>query len=66
MSHVTSKTLMFLHADDIVSLYTDDHDDIIVCTNNMQKDLTDIAKWCHCNKLSLNIKKTTFMLFRSL
>ena len=51
---------MYLYADDKVLLSVDS--DINVCHNNMQEDLTMIAKWCRCNKLSLNIKKTKCML----
>ena len=54
---------MYLYADDTVLLSSDNT--IEDCKYNMQRDLTNIAKWCRSNKLSLNIKKNKCMLFRS-
>ena len=63
LSHMVNNTSMYLYADDTVLLSTDSC--INTCTENMQRDLIIIAKWCQSNKLSLNIKKTKCMLFGS-
>ena len=63
LSHMVNNTSMYLYADDTVLLSTDSC--INTCTENMQRDLIIIAKWCQTNKLSLNIKKTKCMLFGS-
>ena len=55
LSHMVNNTSMYLYADDTVLLSTDNC--IHTCTENMQRDLIIIAKWCQSNKLSLNIKK---------
>lgn len=32
---------------------------------NLQNDLLAIQEWCHCNQLSINVKKTVFVPFHS-
>ena len=54
-SHVINNTSMYLYADDTVLLSTDKC--INTCTNNIQRDLVIVTKWCRSNRLSLNIKK---------
>ena len=63
LSHMVNNTSMYLYADDTVLL--SNNPCINTCTENMQRDLIIIAKWCQSNKLSLNIKKTKCMLFGS-
>lgn len=53
----------FLYADDttIVSSHRNQH--TLMC--NLQNDLLAIQEWCHCNQLSINVKKTVFVPFHS-
>ena len=60
---ITSSELMqfILFAD-----YTDlfySHSDINVLVRNVNTELSKIKSWCDVNKLSINVKKTNFMLF---
>lgn len=52
---------MLLYADDVV-LFAAGHDPDAILTN-IQKDLKLIEKWSICNKLSISITKTKYMLF---
>ena len=55
LSHMVNNTSVYLYADDTVLLSTEKC--IHTCTDNMQRDLVIIVKWCQSNKLSLSIKK---------
>ena len=52
-----------MYADDTV-LYCGDVDNKIV-RKKMQKDLNNIERWCHENRLSLNVSKTKIVTFMS-
>ena len=52
-----------MYADDTALYYASNSvDDIIKCIN---EDLTSVNNWLQCNKLSLNVKKSEFMLIGS-
>ena len=61
LSDVCKCSLPILFADDTNLFYhgTDLH----VTENSCNKELADISKWLKVNKLSLNIKKTHYMIF---
>lgn len=52
---------MLLYADDVV-LFSAGHDPDVILAN-IQQDLNLIEKWSLCNKLSISIDKTKYMLF---
>ena len=51
----------FLYADDTVLLCSGN--DLNNVCDNMQNDLDNISNWCNSNKLTINSKKTKFMIF---
>ena len=51
----------FLYADDTVLLCSGN--DLDNVCDNMQVDLDNISNWCNSNKLTINSKKTKFMIF---
>ena len=61
LSDVCKCSLPILFADDTNLFYhgTGLH----VIENSCNKKLADISKWLNVNKLSLNIKKTHYMIF---
>jgi len=60
-----SSTLLryFLFADDTTILYS--HDNLDYLINTINKELTLLSGWFRANKLSLNLSKTTYMLFKN-
>ena len=59
----SSQKLNFvLFADDTNMLYADKHPKSLEETVN--KELKNVCKWLHVNKLTLNIKKSNFVIFR--
>lgn len=55
-----SGNLLFLFADDTNSFISSDSiDDLVVKANAV---MDDIFAWCCCNKLSLNLNKTHFVI----
>ena len=61
LSNVSNKSQLVLFADD-TNLFINAKDPDIL-QDAVNKELADIAKWLKVNKLSLNIKKTQFMVF---
>ena len=61
LSSICKYTLPFLFADDTSLMATGD--DISQLQNVINQELAAIATWLKVNKLSLNIKKTQFILF---
>jgi hypothetical protein len=51
-----------LFADDTNIIYS--NKDLSELINNTNKELLNVSKWFTANKLSVNVKKTKFMLFR--
>ena len=60
MSNFTTNTSIYLYADDTVLFSTGNDMDTVRQT--IQYDLSKIGKWCHKNKLPLNIKKKCMLL----
>lgn len=58
-----TNSLPFLYADDTTILATGKSIDSL--TLKLQKDLNNILSWCLTNSLSINPKKTKFMIFHS-
>ena len=61
LSDVCKCSLPILFADDTNFFYHGN--DLHVTENSCNKELVDISKWLKVNKLSLNIKKTHYMIF---
>ena len=60
----SSKLLSFiLFADDTTILCSNSC--LKTLNNTMQTEINEVTEWLNVNKLSLNIKKTKFILFRS-
>ena len=49
-----------LHADDTVLYLTGD---LTICTDNLCDDLSGFKGWCDRNQLTINIKKTKYVIF---
>ena len=58
-----TSTSDFLYADDTVLLCSGS--DLNNVCSNMQNDLDNISNWCNSNKLTINSKRTKFMIVRS-
>ena len=41
------------------------HQNLTTLYNTVNIELIKISKWCKLNKLSLNIKKTNYIIFRN-
>lgn len=63
LASICRKTLPFLFADD-TNLFISGND-IDEITKDLNHELVEISSWLKINKLSLNIKKTHYMLFSS-
>ena len=51
----------YLHADDTVLLYSGkDTADVV---HKLQSDLNEYSKWCKGNKLTVNTKKSNFVVY---
>ena len=61
--NVTKLATLILYADDTNMFLT--HSDLDVLIQNANNELAKLSKWFAANKLSLNIKKTNFILFRT-
>lgn len=63
ITHVSKMADLILFADDSNLFVSDKHvDKLVTLANN---ELAQLSKWFKLNKLSLNVKKTQFILFRS-
>ena len=63
LSTVSDASLPFMFADDTTFLYTGNN--LNTLTNNVNTELIKIDEWLKCNKLSINIKKTHYIIFSS-
>ena len=63
LSTVSDASLPFMFADDTTFLYTGNN--LNTLTNNVNTELIKIGEWLKCNKLSINIKKTHYIIFSS-
>ena len=63
LASICKKTLPFLFADDTNLFICGDNPDEMV--SDLNSELEDISSWLKTNKLSLNVKKTHYMLFSS-
>ena len=63
LPNATSVLSFFLFADD-TNIYFE-AEDIDSLTRTINKELSKVKSWLDCNKLSLNIEKTNFVLFHS-
>ena len=63
MAFVSTQLFSVLFADDTNMLGTDN--DLEALIDNVNTKLEKIMKWLNANKLSLNIDKTHYMLFRN-
>ena len=58
-----SKVLDFiLFADDTNIFFS--HKNVNVFEKTLNDELTNLTDWCQANKLSINFKKSTFMVFK--
>jgi len=57
-----SRLLRYVHfADDTTAFHS--HNDVQRLTSDVNADLVSLCTWLKCNRLSLNIEKTVFMMF---
>ena len=63
MANVSNKLFIVLFADD-TNLF-DTNNDLKALIDDVNAELEKIINWLHANKLSLNIDKTHFILFRN-
>ena len=63
LPNATKSLSFFLFADD-TNIYFES-DDIEKLTKKINKELVKLKKWLDCNKLSLNVNKTNFVMFYS-
>ena len=61
MPNVCRNLLFMLFADDTNILYS--HSDIMNLMNTVNSELANLSDWFKANRLSLNIKKTNFIMF---
>ena len=61
MSSAIGNSSYQLYADDTVVYKAGMNIDEI--TRQLQEDLVNLSKWCKCNKLTVNIKKTKYVIF---
>ena len=52
-----------LFADDTSTFF--EHSDLDVLTSHLNDQLKNVSTWLNANKLSINVKKTKLMIFRS-
>src|SRR5678815_5285624 len=60
---MTNKLLFYLFADDTTVFVTADNDHNLYDT--MNSELLHLTNWFHANLLSLNVKKTHYIIFSS-
>ena len=63
MADVSDKLFTMLFADDTNTFLTGKNVDVLIKT--MNEELKKLVDWMYSNKLSLNINKTHFLIFRS-
>ena len=63
VSRCSKKLSFILFADDTNLFYS--HKNVDILYNTMNQELKNITSWLSCNKLSLNVKKTHFMVFKT-
>ena len=63
ISHSSSLLSFLLFADDTNLFFS--HKDIKILGKTVNQELCKVANWLACNKLSLNAKKTHFMIFKA-
>ena len=63
LHNVVKNALLLLFADDSNLFYTGN--DMVDITEKINDDLQHLTEWLASNKLSLNIKKTNYMIFHS-
>ena len=63
LPNATSMLSFYLFADD-TNIYFE-ADDLNTLTKTINKELSKVKLWLDCNKLALNIDKTSFVLFHS-
>ena len=63
ISRCSKKLSFILFADDTNLFYS--HKNVDILYNTMNQELINITSWLSCNKLSLNVKKTHFMVFKT-
>ena len=63
LPNATKSLSFFLFADD-TNIYFES-DDIEKLTKKINNELVKVKKWLDCNKLSLNVNKTNFVMFYS-
>ena len=62
-SRCSKKLSFILFADDKKLFYS--HKNVYILYNTLNQELINITSWLSCNKLSLNVKKTHFMVFET-
>ena len=63
ISRCSKKLSFILFADDTNLFHS--HKNVDILYNTMNQELINVTSWLSCNKLSLNVKKTHFMLFKT-
>ena len=61
ISSVVNNSLLHLYADDTVIYMSGS--DLNFITSALQQDLNKIVAWCEESKLTLNVKKTKYVIF---
>ena len=61
MQNILEYSNHFLYADDTVIFHTGT--DIVDVVNKLQSDLDRYSKWCLGNKLTVNTKKSNFVVY---
>ena len=64
LSTVSDTSLPFMFADD-TTFFLYMCNNLNTLTNNINTELIKIDEWLKCNKLSVNIKKTHYIIFSS-
>ena len=62
MNHAAKKCILYHFADDTNLLYSDKN--LKKLTKQMKKELASLFDWLCANRLSLNVGKTEFLIFR--
>ena len=58
----SSEKLHFIHFADDTTMYMTGNDFVTLC-HNVSIELNRVSEWLKCNRVSLYINKTSFMLF---
>ena len=62
LAYVSEYLFMVMFADDTNALVS--HKDLMTLENRCNEEMIKISEWVNSNKLSLNVKKTQYMLFK--